>query len=213
MRGNLFQMKQTDKKLNRLTGLFVRILLRPQVRYMAPERSSEILSEPSIIIANHTSHLDGPFLNTAMKQNDIHSLAAKDRFEQRGFGFFLRHTGCIPIDRNNLDTSWIHDSLEILHKEHEHVAIYPEGQHGNHRHQLPFKPGVVMLAAVAKVPLVMVYIDGPLKLFRQNRMIVSSPFYLQVPSGPLSAETVKELTSFLERKMENMMLKLVLNQD
>ncbi len=66
-------------------------------------------------------------MNTVFKHDSIHNLAAKDRFQQKGFGFFLRHTGCIPIDRQNPDTSWIHESLrmlmdEFIKKDSQHCA-------------------------------------------------------------------------------------------
>lgn len=200
---------KSDKRLNPLIGFLVRALLHPQIHYQDPEHKGDILSVPSIIVANHTGHLDGPFINSALKQNNIHSLAAKDRFEQRGFGFVLRHTGCIPIDRINPDTSWIHESLKVLQADKEHIAIYPEGRHGEHRKQLPFHPGVVMLAAAAHVPLVMIYTDGPLKLFHKNHMMVSSPFSLDIPAGPLSVDSVREQTIILQNKMTSLMMEYI----
>lgn len=37
-------------------------------------------------IINHTSHLDGPVVTTALRPAIIHNLAAKDRFEEKRFG-------------------------------------------------------------------------------------------------------------------------------
>ena len=118
-------------------------------------------------------------------------IPAKDRFEQKGIGFFLRHTGCIPIDRRNPDTSWIHESMIMLHEEKESVAIFPEGAHGTHRNQLPFLSGVVMLAALADVPVVMVYIDGPHKILRKRaKLIIAPPFRLDPPIYGLDSDYI-----------------------
>lgn len=193
----------SDTKLNPPLAVLVRLLLRPKVHYLDPARKDEILSEPSILVVNHTGHLDGGILNTALRKYPIHTLAAKDRFEQRGFGFLLRHSGCIPIDREHADTSWIHDSLEVLHKDREHVAIYPEGRHGEHRKQLPFHPGVTMLATIAKVPIVMVYQDGPARFFHRNHLLIAPPFRFE--AAGLDADTIQAQTKVLEDKMRELM--------
>lgn len=124
---------KTDIIVEKTTSSLVRLLLRPKVYFLDPELQADKLKEPSILVINHTSHLDGPVVNTVFSKDRIHNLAAKDRFEQKGFGFFLRHTGCIPIDRRNPDLSWVHESLRVLNEEKENVAIFPEGAHGKDR--------------------------------------------------------------------------------
>ena len=126
-------MKKGTEAVEKTTSALVRLLLRPKPYFLEEEKQADKLHEPSILVINHTSHLDGPVVNTVFRKDRIHNLAAKDRFEQRGFGFFLRHTRCIPIDRQNPDLSWIHGSLRVLHEEKENVAIFPEGAHGTHR--------------------------------------------------------------------------------
>ena len=195
----------SDTKLNRPLSILVRVLLSPKVYYLDPSRKDEILSEPSIIVCNHTGHLDGPVLNTALYKFRLHTLAAKDRFEQRGFGFFLRHTGCIPIDRQHADTSWIHESMKVLNVDKEHIVIYPEGRHGEHRKQLPFHPGVMMLTALAKAPVVMVYIDGPVRFFHRNKLIIAPPFRLTPPEKGISADYLEEQTALMQEKMKDLM--------
>ena len=193
----------SDTRLNPVLAVLVRLLLRPRAFYVDPSKKEEILSEPSIVISNHTCHLDGPILNTVLLPKIMHTLAAKDRFEQRGFGFFLRHTGCIPIDRERADTSWLHESLRFLKTEKENIVIYPEGRHGEHRKQLPFHPAVLTLAALARVPIVMVYQDGPARWFHRNELLIAPPFRL--PEGALTAEYVKEQTAFLQETMKGLM--------
>lgn len=192
------------------TAFLVHILLRPKVYFSNPERRKAFIEQPSIIVCNHTSHFDGPVINTVFRKNVIHNLAAKDRFEQKNFGFFLRHTGCIPIDRQNADTSWIHSALNVLNVQKECVAIYPEGRHGEHRKQLPFHSGVTMLAALAQVPIVLVYVDGPLHLAgKRARLIVGEPFRLDPPAAGISADYVEAQTALLQEKMVVLMNELI----
>ena len=199
-------MKKGTGVVEKATSALVRLLLRPKPYFLDEEKQADKLHEPSILVINHTSHLDGPVVNTVFRKDRIHNLAAKDRFEQPGFGFFLRHTRCIPIDRQNPDLSWIHESLRVLHEEKENVAIFPEGAHGTHRKQLPFHSGVVMLAALANVPIVMVYIDGPHKILRKrSKLIIAPPYRLPSPTEGINSEYIKDMTEILQNRMTDLM--------
>ena len=202
-------MKITTHIVEGLTALLVKVLLRPKVYYVEPPKHPGRLDAPSLLIINHTCHLDGPVVTTVFRKDRIHNLAAKDRFEQRGFGFFLLHTHCIPIDRQNADLSWIHESIKTLQQDKESVAIFPEGRHGEHRKQLPFHPGATMLAAVSQAPLVMVYINGPIKIFGPRaRLIVSPPFHLAPPTNGMNSDFINEQTEMLQQKMKVLMEEL-----
>ena len=199
-------MKKGTEAVEKTTSALVRLLLRPKPYFLEEEKQADKLHEPSILVVNHTSHLDGPVVNTVFRKDRIHNLAAKDRFEQPGFGFFLRHTRCIPIDRQNPDLSWIHESLRVLHEEKENVAIFPEGAHGSHRKQLPFHSGVIMLAALANVPIVMVYIDGPHKILRKrSKLIIAPPYRLPSPTEGINSEYIKDMTEILQNRMADLM--------
>lgn len=200
-----------DRILGRVIRFLVKVLYHPKVYFEDATRREPRIDGPAILVCNHTSHLDGPIVNSTLKGPRIRSLAAKDRFEQRGFGFFLRHTGCIPIDRQHADTSWIHASLQVL-ADGGCVAIYPEGRHGTHRHQLPFHSGVSMLAVMARVPIVMVYIDGPHKVFRRTGLMIGEPFTIPVPAAGLSADYVAAQTRQLEDKMRALMQQYIERQ-
>lgn len=207
-------MKKGTEAVEKTTSALVRLLLRPKPYFLDQEKQADKLKEPSILVINHTSHLDGPIVNTVFRKDRIHNLAAKDRFEQRGFGFFLRHTRCIPIDRQNPDLSWIHESLRVLHEEKENVAIFPEGAHGTHRKQLPFHSGVVMLAALANVPIVMVYIDGPHKILRKrSKLIIAPPCRLDPPVEGLNSDYVEHQTQVLQKRMSQLMEEFIRREE
>ncbi len=207
--------KAFDNFLGLIITFLVRSLLAPKVYFQdrTVKKAKQAIKEPSIIVCNHTGHLDGPCINVVVRPHKVHSLAAKDRFEQPNFGFWLRHTGCIPIDRQNADTSWIHESLRVLRVEKENVAIYPEGRHGQHRQQLPFHSGVTMLAVMAQAPIVMVYMDGPMRFFHRNGVIIGEPFRIAMPATGLSADFVDEQTHVLEQKMKDLMQDFIEQHD
>lgn len=199
-------MNVTTHIVEGVTAFLVRLLLRPKVYYLEKPQRRGRLDSPSLLIINHTGHLDGPVISTVFRKDRIHNLAAKDRFGQRGFGFFLRHTRCIPIDRENADLSWIHEAIKTIRQDKESVAIFPEGRHGEHRKQLPFHPGAAMLAAVSQAPLVMVYIDGPIKILGPRaRMIVSPQFRLAPPTEGVNTDYINGQTQVLQQKMKELM--------
>ncbi len=198
--------QKTDTRLNPAVAFLVKALLWPKVYYSGDSDAAAYYAGPAIFIVNHTSHLDGPLVTTALRRAKIHNLAAKDRFEQRGFGFILRHTGCIPIDRKNMDTSWLYEAVKVLGDRKESVAIFPEGRHGEHRKQLPFHPGAALLATMSGAPIVMVYVDGPVKFFRRhNALIVSQPFKLDPPEAGMTAAYLTDQTRKLEERMTSLM--------
>ena len=98
----------------------------------------------------------------------------------------------------------------MLHEEKENVAIFPEGAHGTHRQQLPFHSGVVMLAAIANVPIVMVYIDGPHKILgKRSKLIIAPPFRLDPPIYGLDSDYIDQQTTILQNKMKGLMEEFV----
>ena len=202
-------MKASDWVVQHVLLVLVRTLIRPKAYFLDPEVGEKGLDRPYILVVNHTSHLDGGVVSTVFWPRPIHNLAAKDRFEQKWFGFLLRHTNCIPIDRQHPDTTWIHESLRILAEGKNCIAIFPEGRHGTFRHQLPFHSGVTMLAALARTPVVVVYIDGPHKMFHRSRIIVSAPMQLDPPEGGLNADAIERCTVVLQDRMTALMNELI----
>ncbi len=199
-------MKKGTEAVEKTTSALVRLLLRPKPYFLEEEKQADKLHEPSILVINHTSHLDGPIVNTVFRKDRIHNLAAKDRLEQKGFGVFLRDRSCMQIDSKIPDLKWVHESLRVLHEEGESVAIFPEGAHGTHRKQLPFHSGVVMLAALARVPIVMVYIDGPHKILRKrSKLIIAPPYRLDPPTEGLNSDYINQQTEILQDRMKNLM--------
>ena len=68
-----------------------------------------------------------------------------------------------------------------------------------------------MLAAISQVPIVMVYIDGPVKVLGPRaRLIVSPPFHLAPPAKGLTPEYLNEQTEVLQQKMKDLMEELQL---
>ncbi len=67
-----------------------------------------------------------------------------------------------------------------------------------------------MLGALSQAPLVMIYIDGPTKIFGPRaRLIVSPPFHLAPPTNGMNSDYINEQTEVLYQKMKELMEELL----
>lgn len=191
-----------DKVLFAVMSTAVHIVYHPKVYYKQKPIHKKRFEQPTIVVCNHISHVDGTVISTIFRKETIHHLAAKDRFENHPkMAWYLRHTGCIPIDRQNLDTSWVYQSVDLLRNKQESICIYPEGRHGKNKEILPFHSGITTIAAVSGAQIVMVYNDGPYDFIHRTKLMVSEPFHLDPPTNGMTADYIKEQTEKLHDRM------------
>lgn len=62
-------MKKGTEAVEKTTSALVRLLLRPKPYFLEEEKQADKLKEPSILVINHTSHLDGPIVNTVFRKD------------------------------------------------------------------------------------------------------------------------------------------------
>lgn len=181
----------------------VHLLYRPKAFFINPELKK--LPRPCILFSKHNNHVDGSLISVVFgKSQNIHFLAAKDRFEQSRFLSFLLHClNCLPIDRKGLDTDWIHKSLKILKVDNDPVCIFPEGRCGKNGEILEFHSGVTALASLADVPLLPVYIEGDYKFFfgKSMKILVGDVFKLDKPKDGLTVEFINLQTEKMFKEM------------
>jgi len=127
---------------------------------------------PCVVVANHTSHMDGLVLNCALPQRrrwNVYSGAAADRWFVKGREELVMQPwyqslalGTFPIQRGGgskaLDyPKWLLDNGCNL-------IIFPEGTRSTSRSMAKFRHGVSLLALEKKVPVVPVFLAGLKKL-------------------------------------------------
>ena len=133
------------------------------------ENLPKVSKEPSIIVANHNSHVDTLLLMSLFSTSQIlkiHPVAAADYFCNTKLKSFIFKTllGLIPLKRKFGKTTKeelfkeINDALRAG----ETIIIYPEGTRGEDSSIKEFKSGVAHIAAMnPDVPVVPFYINGP----------------------------------------------------
>lgn len=146
----------------------------------------DIPKEGGIIVAtNHLSRIDAPLLLVNPGRPDVSALATTKYQRYPFFKWILDSAGTVWIDRERADFSAMRAGLEFL-KKGGALGIAPEGTRSQVGALLEGKPGTVLLADKARVPIVPVGISGSEVMMHNLRHLRRSditlhfgkPFYL-----------------------------------
>jgi 1-acyl-sn-glycerol-3-phosphate acyltransferase len=110
-----------------------------------------------LVAANHESYLDIPILGCALPRQTSF-IGRMDLFSGIA-GVILRYMGWIPIRRERVDRKGFDEAIQRL-KAGQLVVIYPEGGRSQDGGLQPGKPGVGMLVAAARCPVVPAFLEG-----------------------------------------------------
>lgn len=133
-------------------------------------RHSENIPEgPHLVAVNHRGIFEVAALENVYAKwglGWIDFIAKKDSFDKPVIGWFFRHAGMIPIDRENPRRSTIRAAIKRL-KDGRNVGIMPEGTRGRGE-QLStlknFHEGAALIAASAQVDALPVAVVGTEKI-------------------------------------------------
>ena len=134
--------------------LFVRILWRARVD-LIPVAAGQ----GAVIVANHGSSID-PFFIQSVADRYVHWMVAREFCEHPAFGWFLKRTRAIPVGRRGIDTAATRMAIRCAVRGGL-VGMFPEGRiNQTDALMLPGRPGAVLVALKARVPIVPCYIEG-----------------------------------------------------
>ncbi len=123
---------------------------------------------PYIIAANHSSHLDGGAMISAVNEalgpqeaQKMHIVGARDYFFDTALKswFFSTFLNLVPVEREETSLAGLRMVKSIL-SGGESVLIFPEGTRSRTGQLQEFKPGVGLIAQELEVPVVPAYIQG-----------------------------------------------------
>lgn len=164
----------------------------------------------AVVVANHTSSVD-PMLIQQVTCRGIHWMVAREFLSIPGYGWLLRTTDTIPAGRGGVDTASTKQAIRYA-QEGKLVGVLPEGRiNQSDDLLLPVRPGAVLIALRARVPIVPCYVENaPFNrvvyspLFMRSRVriylgqpIDLSPWYDQASD----TEQVKQLTRRVVREI------------
>ena len=113
---------------------------------------------PFVIVANHSSLLDGFVLVSSVKPK-ITFMSAAHLFKMPFVGNVLRGVGAIPVQGKGSDIKLIKEAMKVLQAGGV-LGIFPEGRIVSKKDGFSAKAGAAYLAIKADVPIVPMAIKG-----------------------------------------------------
>ncbi len=164
-----------------LTGLyrcFIYTAFRLKVIYEDPDQKQSV--PQGIYISNHMSHLDGLLIRAVFRKNRMYSVVTSEWMDKRWARALLFYEDCIPVDRENPGTGWIHEARRAV-REGSSISIFPEGHTSGSEEMDEFKPGFLLLLAMLKnIPVIPVASCGKYRFLfgERKKVLVGKPVYI-----------------------------------
>lgn len=182
-----------------ITGIAFKLFFR--VDFIDPEKVPR--EGPALLCANHNTIMDMFFLGYGLKRW-IHWMAKEELFRNPILAFVLRELGAFPVKRGTGDVSSIKSAYKLL-EQNELVGIFPHGTRIDPAkiETVRVKPGAVMIAANAGVPIVPATVCGSYKIFSRMKVIYGDPFYIDNTDKDkkLSKQEMSELSKDIIRRV------------
>lgn len=130
-----------------------------------------------IVVANHISLNDPPTLGAALPRK-INYMAKKELFDNFFLDKLLRNFGAFPVKRGQGDMGAIKNALKTV-RQGRVLGLFPEGTRSKTGKLKRAKPGIVLIATKAQVPILAVGLKGSNKPFREKLEVnFGQPFTL-----------------------------------
>lgn len=165
------------------------------------EGSENVPSEGGVLLAvNHRSNWD-PVIAALGCKRKLRFMAKSELFKNKVFAALITSLGAFPVHRGKGDIGAIKSALGIL-KNNETMLIFPEGGRVKDERLAEAKPGAVLLAIRAEVPIVPVYISGKYRWFSKLTVTFGEPVYYSEHYGEKAVvEELQAMSSELLKKM------------
>ncbi|HEX7602783.1 MAG TPA: AMP-binding protein [Polyangiaceae bacterium] len=155
-------------------------------------------NRPTIVIANHTSHLDMGFVRHALGVygEDIVSLAAQDYFFDAGLkrAFFENFTNLAAIDRKGGVRQSLRQAGDVIGRG-KTVLIFPEGTRTTDGDVQEFKPLVGHLALTHGVDILPIYLGGTFEAMPKGATVPLKREIVARIGLPLAIHDLRRLTA------------------
>lgn len=156
-------MRTIKQGLQQLAHLGLRVFLK--IRCGMRVHGVPLLDRPTILVANHASHMDIAAIFAALPMSQVtkvRTAAARDTIYALpkpvvGVIEFLFNT--YPFDRKGGSSDSLERGADCLRRG-DHLAIFPEGRRSQDGRFLGFTPGFAKIAYQTGAPVVPVRIDG-----------------------------------------------------
>ena len=163
----------TDKRgiLYEITRVLANILFHTvmPVRFHNKER---LLREPPfLLIANHRHALDPIAMAMGIPKKQIVFLAKKELGKTPFLRNVMTRLHCILVDRHNVDMEAMRACMKAV-KIKKVLLIFPEGTRHHEGQMEQIETGTALIAMRSKAPVVPIYFDRKLSLFKVTNLYV-----------------------------------------
>lgn len=129
----------------------------------------------ALLISNHSNFSDPLVMTDVFWRRRLRYIVGENIIDKEPRGTFLRGLGCVRVDRTSVDFDCVKASVKLL-REGELLTIYPEGGLNPHQTEISeFKAGAALMAVIANVPIVPMYITPKKNAFSKVRVIIGEP--------------------------------------
>ena len=182
------------------------VFLKPSIRYMNSKFKPG--KQPFILVSNHLSLLDMPLYWIRFFGTNLRFTVAEVMFNKgRYMNWMLHRMGCIKVDRNAYDFSFIEDSIDCLDSG-ESVGIFPSSRLPVDGKPFPFKPSVAIIALESDAMILPCYTDGNYGLFKRAHVMIGDPVkatdLLEGKTDLPKTEQLKLITENLEKLVDSL---------
>lgn len=178
----------------------MRLIYPMKVIWEDKKLTQEALAGPCVIFSNHNSLVDGLYLTRYLKKYKVSTYVAKDWYDKPQFNWIFRSTPYIPMERKQLDTSWMEEGKEKL-RNRESVYIFPEGHLTGQDEFDEFKPGFLMLAKQTDATLIPIYLEKGFRLFHRTRVVIGKPLLLDLKEKGRPSQVLKKHAETCRRQV------------
>jgi len=148
---------------------------------------------PFVLIANHRHALDPVAMAWCIPGRQVAFLAKKELGKNKLAENLLSRAHCILVDRHNADMTAMRMCMKAV-KTKRILVIFPEGTRHHEGQMEQIENGTALIALRSKVPIIPVYFDRKLKLFRRTHMYVGDPIpYDDLLADGINAETCERM--------------------
>jgi 1-acyl-sn-glycerol-3-phosphate acyltransferase len=161
---------------------FSRLLARFFFGFRIIHRERMIQTGPVIIAMNHQSFFDPPLAGNSCNR-PIYFLAKKSLMKVPVLGWLLPKLNVIPVEIEGIDRSALKTLIRIL-RAGQGVLFFPEGARTPHGNLQPALPGLGLVIAKTRAPVVPMRIfgafdawpiGGKIRLWRRITIVVGEP--------------------------------------
>ena len=181
------------------------IVFKTKVHYEDKSVQDKRIRGKAVVVCNHNYLLDFAVLMFVFWRRTLRCAVAEVMYQKNFLmSFFMHALGCVKIDRENHDFTFLDRFKKILDKGGV-VEIYPESRlpvAGEER-PLAFAPSYVYLALESGAPIIPVYSNAKLFGKEKERVIIGKPIYLEelYDSQLSEKENIDKINSYVRSKI------------